>query len=430
MKVWIDGSAADPAIRIFGLGLLERHLLALRRLSKEERQKLSFSVTIDLGTTGMPEPALSEKLRRKLGIQIVRREGNLTERVGRALDDAAGEALMLLSGEVLCDGRLYLELTRRQGGLVVADGAAGERAAMLRLEPGDRSRLPAQAASFGELADRLVAAGLPQLHQEEFDGFIRKLRRTLPFYLHVVRKNSKARELQRFLFWSNYKGSTDFFTAYVYPPLVWLLVRPLAAMRVHPNLVTIVSILMTFAAIPFFARGDFAIGLLLAYGMSVLDSVDGKLARLTFTDSRLGNALDHGLDLIHPPMWYVAWAWGLSGGDIRHPLMLLAWISTALYVFDRLVLKVYPTLFQRGLHTHSRLDTMARTFISRRNINLPIFTLGVLADWLLGGRAVATAAFQFVVFWQAVTLVFHAWRTAWIVLIQKAHRDPNRVSAT
>ncbi|MCW5729805.1 MAG: CDP-alcohol phosphatidyltransferase family protein [Alphaproteobacteria bacterium] len=428
MRVWIDGSVADPAIRIFGLGLLERHLLALRRLAKE--QKLAFQVTIDLGSTGMPEPAFDEKLRKRLAIRIARGEGNLCERVGRALDEAGGEAVMLLSGEVLCDGRLYLELARRQGGVVVAEGEGAERAAMLLLGPAERALLPAQATSFADLADRLVGAGLPRLRQEDFNGFIRNLRRTLPFYLHVVRKRSKARELQRFLFWSNYKGSTDFFTAYVYPPLVWLLVRPLAALRVHPNVVTIVSIVMTFAAIPFFARGDFAIGLLLAYGMSVLDSVDGKLARLTFTDSKLGNVLDHGLDLIHPPMWYVAWAWGLAGGDMKHPLMLLAWISTAVYVFDRLVLKVYPTLFNRGLHTHSRLDTMARTFISRRNINLPIFTIGVFADWLLGGHAVAGACFRFIVFWQVVTLAFHAWRTAWIVLVEKAHRDPSRVSAT
>ena len=53
----------------------------------------------------------------------------------------------------------------------------------------------------------------------------------------------------------------------------------------------------------------------MAYGMSVLDSVDGKLARLTFTDSRLGNFLDHGLDIVHPPIWYVAWAYGIGLGE-------------------------------------------------------------------------------------------------------------------
>jgi hypothetical protein len=82
----------------------------------------------------------------------------------------------------------------------------------------------------------------------------------------------------RFLFESNYKGSTDFMTKYVYPPLVWRLVRQLARWRVHPNWVTGVSIAATFAAVPLFAGGHWVLGLALAYAMSLLDSVDGKLA--------------------------------------------------------------------------------------------------------------------------------------------------------
>ena len=42
--------------------------------------------------------------------------------------------------------------------------------------------------------------------------------------------------------------------------------------------------------------------------MTFLDTVDGKLARVTLTSSPFGNVLDHSLDLIHPPFWY--WAWG------------------------------------------------------------------------------------------------------------------------
>src|SRR3546814_21049992 len=82
--------------------------------------------------------------------------------------------------------------------------------------------------------------------------------------------------------------------------------------------------------------------------MSVLDSVDGKLARLTFTDSRLGNVLDHGLDIVHPPLWYFAWAWGLAGGDLAAPVFAASLWMTGFYVADRLVRAVYSNLFQRG----------------------------------------------------------------------------------
>ena len=48
--------------------------------------------------------------------------------------------------------------------------------------------------------------------------------------------------------------------------------------------------------------------------MTFLDTVDGKLARVTVTSSRIGDVLDHGLDIIHPPLWYIAWGVGLPAG--------------------------------------------------------------------------------------------------------------------
>jgi phosphatidylglycerophosphate synthase len=46
------------------------------------------------------------------------------------------------------------------------------------------------------------------------------------------------------------------------------------------------------------------LGLVLGRLMTFLDTVDGKLARVTVTSSRFGDVLDHGLDIIHPPLVY------------------------------------------------------------------------------------------------------------------------------
>ncbi len=168
---------------------------------------------------------------------------------------------------------------------------------------------------------------------------------------------------------------------------------------------------------PLFASGQFFWGFVCAYGMSVLDSVDGKLARVTFTDSAIGNVLDHGLDLVHPPFWYCAWAWGLSGAttiaDWHSPVFIASLWMLALYILDRLILKIYPTIFGRGLHTHAKLDAAVRTFISRRNINLPLFTIGCAL-----GFGVQTI--YFIVFWQAMTCLYHGLRTCWILYVEKA----------
>ncbi len=397
--VWID-AAHGAGERVFGLTLLERHLKGLKH-----RRVQPGEVVIDLGAGEMPEPEEAGR-RWPFPVRVVRTGGTIAQRLAKS---AVGRHVLVLDTQTLADARLYDFVTTQPRDLAIEDGEA------VTAWIADPAALKPDAADL----NGALAPTLPRLTQAEFPGFIRNLRRTLPFYLFRVTNAEERAKVERFLFWSNYKGSTDFFTKYVYPPLVWVIVRPLARAHVHPNWVTIISIVLTFAAVPLFGAGYFLAGFLCAYGMSVLDSVDGKLARLTFTDSKLGNVLDHGLDLVHPPFWYCAWAYGLSnGGDVWSPVFLASLLMLALYVIDRLILKVYPTRFGRGLHTHAPMDGFVRTFISRRNINLPLFTVGYLA-----GRGVETI--YLIVFWQAATCVYHGARTAWILAYDRPAAAPS-----
>lgn len=415
MIVWIDAVAADAAPPIFGLSLLERHLHGLRGLKPAPSR-----VVIDLAA-GAPEPKLGDKRLYRLTVEWRRGGEAYSVRLGQMLRSADSESLLVLDATTLADARLPAALSTRSASTVVLSREAQDHAAILFLA-GDREsvagELTANPDSTAALAKRLVESGrIPAFKDEEFSGFVRRLRRTLPYYLFTVDGTERAAKLERFLFWSNYKGSTDLFTRYVYPPLVWLAVRPLARWRVHPNWVTLLSIFLTLAAIPCWANGWFVSGFVMAYAMSVLDSVDGKLARLTFTDSEIGNLMDHGLDMVHPPLWYLSWAYGLGVATEgwASPLGQGAIAIFALYVIDRLVLKIYPYVFKRAFHTHSRMDGTVRSFIARRNISLPLFTVG----YLIGlGRE----AFFLIVAWQAATTLYHASRTFWILCIEKAQR--------
>ncbi|MDQ7247973.1 CDP-alcohol phosphatidyltransferase family protein [Dongia sedimenti] len=417
MIVWIDALAADSAPPIFGLSLLERHLHGLRGL-----KPLPSRIIIDLAA-GRSEPKLGDKRLYRLPLEWRRSGEAYAARLGQILASAGSEPLLVLDATTLADGRLPAALAARTASTVVLSREAQDPAAILFLA-GDRAvvagELVANPGSTAALARRLVdSGGIPSLKDDEFSGFVRRLRRTLPYYLFTVDGAGRAAKLERFLFWSNYKGSTDLFTRYVYPPLVWLAVRPLARWRVHPNWVTLVSIILALAAIPCWADGYFITGFMMAYGMSVLDSVDGKLARLTFTDSVSGNYLDHGLDMVHPPLWYLSWAYGLgiATEGWASPLGQGAIAIFALYVIDRVVLKIYPYVFKRAFHTHSRMDGLVRSFIARRNISLPLFTVGYLIGF---GRE----AFFLIVAWQAATTLYHAGRTFWILCIEKAqHKD-------
>ncbi|MBI2253830.1 MAG: CDP-alcohol phosphatidyltransferase family protein [Proteobacteria bacterium] len=425
MLVWIDAVQCGRVPKIFGLTLVERHLQALKRsLPRPAR------IVVDLGAEGQ-KPRIDPSLDEAFAIEWRQTPGDFVGRLQHFLNEASGEAVLLLDGATLPDARLHTSLAGLADSVAVLAPKEGERAAMIRLE-GDR--LPdvrIEGDDIPALAAKLLAAGTVRTYQQdEFNGFIRKLRRTIPYYMFRVEDADKAAKVEKFMFWSNYKGSTDFFTRYVYPPFVWISVGPLARARVHPNSVTIFSIILALGAIPIWAIGEtwsFWTGFAMAYGMSVLDSVDGKLARLTFTDSRLGNFLDHGLDMVHPPFWYLSWAYGLG-------LATLGWGSTlgiatilvmAFYVVDRLILKVYPTFFQRAFHTHSKLDGRMRTFIARRNITLPMFIIGYVLGY-------AVEAFYLIVAWQILTAAYHGVRTFWILVIDRAHlknRRPTDVAA-
>jgi hypothetical protein len=123
--------------------------------------------------------------------------------------------------------------------------------------------------------------------------------------------------------------------------------------------------------------------------------------------------------MVHPPIWYAAWAYGLGLGTEgwNSPLGYATVAILVFYVLDRLILKIYPRFFQRGFHTHSKLDATVRSFIARRNINLPVFLLGVLFG-------VGREAFFLIAAWQAATAAYHGLRTFWILAVQKAHRNP------
>lgn len=419
MLVWIDAALCGRIPKIFGLTLVERHLQALKRsLPRPTR------IVVDLGPDGV-KPKIDSSLDAVFPIEWRQGQGDFAARLQAFLGEAGNAPVLLLDGATLPDARLHASLTGLADSVAVLAPKEQERAAMIRLEPGRLSGQTIIADDLYALAEKWVADKVVRPYEQgEFNGFIRKLRRTIPYYMFRVETADKAAKVEKFMFWSNYKGSTDFFTRYVYPPLVWVSVGPLARARVHPNTVTIFSIILALGAIPIWAIGEpwsFWTGFAMAYGMSVLDSVDGKLARLTFTDSRLGNFLDHGLDMVHPPFWYLSWAYGIGLGTLGwgSALGIATILVMVFYVVDRLILKVYPTFFKRAFHTHSKLDGRMRTFIARRNITLPMF----IAGYALG---LATEAFYLIVAWQILTAAYHGVRTFWIIAIDRAHLKDGR----
>ncbi|MFN2427963.1 MAG: CDP-alcohol phosphatidyltransferase family protein, partial [Candidatus Binatia bacterium] len=88
-------------------------------------------------------------------------------------------------------------------------------------------------------------------------------------------------------------------------------------------MVTLLSLGFVLLAMWLFSIGWFGPGLIAAWIMTFLDTVDGKLARVTVTSTTFGNFFDHGIDIVGPPVWYVAWAYGLPEGSFGIDRVLL-----------------------------------------------------------------------------------------------------------
>jgi len=253
-------------------------------------------------------------------------------------------------------------------------------------------------------SDDCARAGLATVTPPQLAGAYRaKLRNRVPPYALSSRAMA-PRAVERVMYDATYKGITDVVTKYVWPTPAFLVTRWCAAARITPNAVTVVSFLCVLAATVLFATGWYLSGLLAAWAMCFLDTVDGKLARVTLASSKLGDALDHGTDLLHPPFWWYAWYVGLAPTIPPH-MDIAVWIVIAGYVLGRAQEGLFLAAFRFEMFGWRPLDALSRLITARRNPNLILLSVATLAGRPdLGLAAVAV--------WTLLCLAFHGVRIA------------------
>jgi len=325
-------------------------------------------------------------------LRALRRAGCRAPRVvdANAAPRAEG-AVLAFRGDVVLDERLVAALRDAPDTLLATPelGAIGAHVADARaaslgaaLAGGDPEALPAlRRATPAQLAPAYVA----------------KLRKREPPWVFPARPELAA-EVERRVFGASYKGLTDLVTRWVWPRPAAAATRWCAARRVHPNTVTLWSWALALAAFWLFARGDFGVGLACAWAMTFLDTVDGKLARVTLTSSRLGDVLDHGLDLLHPPFWW--WAFGVGLGPGHEGATAIAVLG---YLVGRTLEGAFLARFGFETHSWRPIDGLFRTITARRNPNLILLSVG----WL-GGRP--DLGLVMLALWTLASLAFHALR--------------------
>ncbi|SFR84368.1 CDP-alcohol phosphatidyltransferase family protein [Sphingomonas jatrophae] len=264
-------------------------------------------------------------------------------------------------------------------------------------------RAAAVAAAMAAMAPADVA-GLDVLAGEDKPELVNPAlrKRIRPFVDRLLPET--VRPLQEASYSASYKGVTDLLTKYLWPRWAFHLTRAAAHLGITPNQVTLVGFIACVAATFLFAYGWYWAGIASGMVLMVLDTVDGKLARCTITSSKWGNVFDHGIDLIHPPFWWVAWIWGLTPYGRPLPAETVTWVLAVIlggYVVQRLIEGAFMRLFG-GMHIHvwRRIDSQFRLITARRNPNMVIlFAAMLFARPDLGIVAVA--------WWTAISLAVH-----------------------
>ena len=330
--------------------------------------------------------------------------------VSAVIDDMASippdGSVILLRGDYLFDDRVIKYLVDSQDVLLQTSKDQGQQIVAARVS----SRLVGPAADIINGTDR--DRDLPAVKTETLETLSISFQKRLlkfepPFVVPITAENQKV--LERRLFDASYKGVTDLVTKWLWPaPARWA-VGQCVRLGLRPNHVTVIGLLLVILAGIFFARGSYGWGLLAGWLMTFLDTVDGKLARVTVTSSRFGHYFDHLIDLVHPPIWYVLWGVGLGVGDLEVIGISMAaagWLIFAGYVVGRLVEGVFLAwLGKFGLFCWQPVDSYFRLITARRNPCMIFLTAGAL----LGRPDVGLAA---VTVWTVLTSLFLCLRLA------------------
>jgi len=312
--------------------------------------------------------SLAERLRKQFAI------AGLAQTVSEEEAVTHNGPVILVRGDAVIDQPLIPVLLKRPNFLLLSDAAENPRPIAASVRGSEVSlAIEVLRGTKPHAAAKLLARAPAQLDME-FWKSLRK--RETPYARIVTAENRSAVEWRMFM--GTYKGATDVITKHLWPVPAFYATRFLAPFGVTPNMVTTIAALMTVLAFWFFLNGQFIPGLLAAWAMTFLDTVDGKLARTTLTSSRWGDYFDHGIDLIHPPFWYVAWGYGLLATGTQWSSQVFWGVMAAIlggYILQRAIEGIAIKWLGLEIHIWRSIDTVFRQITARRNPNLILLTL-------------------------------------------------------
>lgn len=216
-----------------------------------------------------------------------------------------------------------------------------------------------------------------RVDHNKMSSYMDKLRKAEPpLCMHLSKENTEV--IENNLYGRSYKGITDLVTKWLWPKPAKKAVRICIHLGISPNMLTLIGIFLVVYASYAFYEGYYVSGLVAGWVMTFLDTVDGKLARVSIQSSRLGHVLDHGTDIIHPPFWYLFWAISIPELAMNLSISQFSWVLFGGYIAGRFAEQSFHLLGSCTLFDWRPFDSYFRLITARRNPCLIILTVSLI----------------------------------------------------
>lgn len=380
--VFVSGVAADPAVRVGGLGLLDRALLSAARGGVRRCFVVGAVPGMCVGrgaakeVVGLPPDAAA-------AVEVL-------HAAGIAADDA-----------VLCIHASAVFLPQLLQNLIAAAG--NPTSAMVSVQANHNGALIALPVAtvpvrvLPQLWSELASDGESELSRWRAHGVA-----TCSTNGHVVtlmRRDTQLHAVESGLLLALENPSDGRIDTMLNRKLSRPLSRMFLHWRLHPNHITLLSFLMGLLAAAGFARGTYfasLAGALLLQLSAVFDCCDGEVARVSFSESRLGHLLDISLDTLANAAIFLGIAYGLA---VTHQLVhapalgmaVLAGIvgSFTVATYAETCLPAKPSVPEYRLASRLVGAMTTRDF----SIIVLLATLTGMLPWFLWGAAVGANVF-------------------------------------
>ena len=373
-----EPAGGNPLRAVGGISLLER---LFRQLS--ELEGIGTILVLKPGELSLPSP--SSRVRKPVVYQSA--PGTNAWEMLRDAGTHLHERFIVVAADLLIDQRLLAWLTSQDTDAMLSSGAGAPTELAAHLH---RRSLDAASPK---------AAGVEVVTVSQLPSYWESMHGEVPLHLHRVASEADAEQAWQILLDHIQRRTLDLPARYFDPVFETLLVRRLAPTAITANQVTAVTTVLGFVVCALYCAGWLRAGVLLAIFVEVLDGVDGKLARITRTTSRLGE-YEHVFDFFYENSWYLGLASFLSRNGLPS-----AWTATALIIAfdltDNIVYAVMDKKAGRSLDNASPFLARFRLIAGRRNIYTWLF----LPGFFLG---VPAFSFYLAVVWAGITAAVHA----------------------